>query len=209
MVRGDHLQLALSQAEGNAHLAGFHQLAGAVMNPAFAAFDLGQIQGELMDYPTGFGHHQQNSIGQAYGFHQVVGDHQHGAATLHHVFAEQTIQLQLEADIKGGEGLVQQQQIGRQRQCATEGNAALHATRQFMGILAQIALVQAQSQGHCRSLASTCLTMDTERLQAEGDIVLRIHPGHQVGLLEDVSDPAKIAVHHNFRRRQQPGHHLQ
>ncbi|MNT96387.1 hypothetical protein D3C72_2384650 [compost metagenome] len=53
-----------------------------------------------MHQTPGIGHHQQDAIRQTHGFHEVVGDQQNRAATLHELFAEQGIKLQLQADVE-------------------------------------------------------------------------------------------------------------
>ncbi len=135
------------------------------------------------DAPWLRGHHQ-DAIGQAHGFHQVVGDHQHTHVAGGLLGQQQGIEFFLEADVQRGEGFVEQQQVRLQHQRPGQRNAALHAARQLVRKLAQVAMRQAQPERQGFGPPQSLAFADVAGLQAQGNVVEGGFPGQQVGLLE-------------------------
>ena len=117
--------------------------------------------------------------------------------------------LRLQADVQRREGLIQQQQIGREHQCPRQCGAALHATRELMRKLRQRHVVQPQQIAHVRGLRQTLAPGHTLCLQPQRDVVQRGLPGQQGGLLEQHGGTGKAVVDLAGAHIQQPGTQVQ
>lgn len=87
-----------------------------LVDPGVAALHGWQIQRQVTDDAPRLGSHDQDSIRQAHGFHQVVGNHQHAHAACGLLGQQECIEIFLQADVERGEWLVEQQQVGLQYQ---------------------------------------------------------------------------------------------
>ena len=141
--------------------------------------------GDLADGGAGAVGHHHHAVGEQDRLVNIMGDADGGdlgaAPDLH----QHLLQLPPRQAVEHAEGLIQQQQLGRQREGAGDADALAHAVRHIGGnAVHRIAKADAFKVvfHHLLPLGLTGLRIDL--VDADGDVLLGGQPGKQVGRLE-------------------------
>ena len=131
--------------------------------------------------------HDGDTIADAHGFVEIVGDEDDRAAVLGLKLDQLVLHLGADQRVKGGKGLVHQKDGGIIGERAGKADALLHTARQFVRIIRAIG-----AEPHLLQRLTGPRFPLAERyagqFQSEGRVLQDVHVGHQGEGLEDHGD---------------------
>src|SRR5262245_40665778 len=144
-------------------------------------------------------------LGDALGGHDVVRDHDVGAAVLLVDLLDQLAQQRGADGIEAGVGLVEEHDVGVQHERAREAGALAHPARELVGHLVAGALEADLAQARVDDLLDLVLALVGVLAQREGDVVPQVHRAEQRAVLEQ---DAELLAHLEQLFVLHPGHRL-
>src|SRR3954447_1517731 len=162
-------------------------------------------------------------LGDALGGHDVVRDHDVGAAVLLVDLLDQLAQQRGADRVQAGVGLVEEHDVGVEHERSREAGALAHPARELVGHLVAGALQAHLAQALVDDLRDLLLALVGVLAQRERDVVPQVHRAEQRAVLEQdaellahleqlfVAHPGdRLAVHEHVAliRIQQPDHVL-
>src|SRR4051812_42881950 len=123
-------------------------------------------------------------LGHALGGHDVVGDHDVGAAVLLVDLLDQLAQQRGADGVEARVGLVEEHDVGVEHERAREAGALAHAARELVGHLVVRALEAHLAQAPRDDLLDLVLALVRVLAQREADVVEQVHRAEEGAVLE-------------------------